>query len=142
MNDAKRYLSQLRVLSIRIEKAEDEIERKRTKMTSITIRYDKLNVQTSSAADPMAEYAASVDELFRQISKMQRDYNQLRAVIEKQIEELSARNDRYALILAMKYVNNQSWNRIADQMYLTRETVIKYHGKALNMFLDMFGPFT
>ena len=142
MNEAKRYLSQLRSLEIRISRAEEEIERKRTKMTSIAIRYDKLNVQTSATEDPMAEYASALDELLRNIANMQRNYNRQREIIESQITELSKQNDRYASILALKYINNQTWQRIADRLYLTRETVIKYHGKALNMFAEMFGPFT
>lgn len=142
MNEAKRYLSQLRSLEIRISRAEEEIERKRTKMTSIAIRYDKLNVQTSATEDPMAEYASALDELLRNIANMQRNYNRQREIIESQITELSKQNDRYASILALKYINNQTWQRIADRLHLTRETVIKYHGKALNMFAEMFGPFT
>lgn len=141
MNEAKRYLSQLRSLELRIAKAEEEIERKRTKMTSIAIRYDKLNVQTSAAEDPMAEYASSLDELLRSISDMQRAYTRKRNVIEKQITDISEENDRYASILALKYIYNQSWQRIADQTHLARDTVLVYHGKALKMFEEIYGPF-
>lgn len=141
MNEAKRYLLQLRSLELRIAKAEEEIERKRMKMTSIAIRYDKLNVQTSAVEDPMAEHASALDELLRSISDMQRAYIRKRNVIEKQITDISAENDRYASILALKYIYNQSWQRIADQMHLARDTVLVYHGKALKMFEEIYGPF-
>jgi len=139
MNDAKRYLLQLHVLDHRITSLQEELERRRSRMTSISIRYGKINIQSSPSADPMADYVAGVDELLRKLADMQLEYTQKRLLIERQIMELGEKNRTYSEILMLRYIVNRTWIQIADQLGLTSETVIKYHGKALRLFQEKYG---
>ena len=141
MNDAKRYLLQLRTLDHRISSLQEELERRRARMTSISIRYDKLNVQSSGSADPMADYVASVDGLLRKIAEIQREYSQKRGIIENQVMRLGEQNATYSVILALRYISNKTWFQIADQLGLTYDTVVAYHGRALRLFEETYNLF-
>ena len=138
MNDAKRYLLQLHALDHRISSLQEELERRRARMTSVSIRYDKLNVQSSGATDPMADYAAAVDELLRKITDMQREYSRKRGIIEAQVMELGEQNRTFSEILALRYISDRSWIQISDQLGLTYTTVVEYHGRALRLFAETF----
>ena len=64
----------------------------------------------------------------------------LKREMQKAIESMSNQDER--LVLEFRYIQNLTWPRIADLMYVDESTVRRWHNKALNHFVVPENPTT
>ena len=128
---AKDYLNQIKLLDIKIGQRITELNQMRDRISLIAgIDYSKDRIQTSPEAGNR-QIEAMVDfenELLGMIQK-ERD---LKHTIIGQIQQLE--NPIYVDILFRRYVECQSFERIASDMSYAYHYVCTLHGDALNAF--------
>lgn len=137
MEDAKTYLKQLHTIKKGILIAENEIRSLRQSAAYGSIRYDRPRVDTSRS-DPMTEYMVRVENSYKRLAVLTRKYTGVRVELEMRLMEFAEAEPIYAEILAMRYIDGYSWNKIADALRKETDSVIRYHGKALKLFEEMF----
>lgn len=130
---AKPYLQQASYYRQRLTFFAEKIEELRTTMeTTGAIRYDKLDIQETLATDPLLEHIVRLDELLRKFNEMNELYYAKLMEIQDRINGLD--NVLFRKILTYRYLEELSFEKIADRMGYTFEYVRNMHGKALVTF--------
>ena len=113
---AKEYLSQARVLKIKIEQKKRLLEEMEYSASSAgAIRYDSIRVQGGSARNKLEEEAIKAASLTEDIRRDIRRYYAIRNEIIDTIHSLD--NSRYILVLHAKWIDGESLERIAADMH-------------------------
>ena len=135
---AKEYLSQIKVLDIKIKHKQEELEELRTKAISTTQVLSQDRVQTSVTGDKMARIVEACLELESEIAKMNIYLLQQREKIINQIHQLQ--DARYVELLYLRYV---CYKRLEDIVCImvkrngepySYEHILALHGEALQNF--------
>ena len=91
-------------------------------------------VQTSSTGEArFVKALEKVDEIQEQVNRELNDLLALKKQIEGVIHQVG--NEEYELVLSYRYLQNKSWAEIADQLYVGKTTVKRWHGKAIQMIV-------
>lgn len=129
---AKEYLSQASALRRQMRKTQERIEEIETIMQSVrAIRYDKINVQSSPPEDRLASEMVRLETAREMLIQQAADYNLIYATIRSQINQMPK---LYRDILAMRYLDELSWIRIATALNYADAYIRNQHGKALQEF--------
>lgn len=134
----KEYLSQIRILDIKIKHKQEELEELRTKAISTTQVLSQDRVQTSMTGDKMAKLVEACLELESEIAKMNIYLLQQREKIINQIHQLT--DARYVELLYLRYVCYKRLEDIACIMVkrngesYSYEHILALHGEALQNF--------
>ena len=129
---AKEYLKSIRRWRGRIDGYGQRIEALRTKVTGMqAITYDKVRVQTSPE-NQMAEIIAQLIDIELRHARMLLAYQEQIVQCEEMIEGLE--DERHEQVLAMRYIDGMSWERIAERTGYSYRNVTRLHGKALAAF--------
>ena len=130
---AKKYLQQLKVLSIKIRQREEQIkELKAIAMGSGSLACDGERVQTSIVGDKLSENVAKYIDLQADVKRMIKSYTQEQNVIISQIQSME--DPRYIEILYKRYVELKKFELIAVEMNYDYNWVKNLHGMALMSF--------
>ena len=120
---AYEFLNSARVLHwqwLRLKAKHDELE---SCLLPAAIRYDKDKVQTSPE-DPMAEIISEIEELEKEMVRVQRrKFTQIEK-IGRAINALGSDEERTAL--TMRYINRKPVTEIAEAMGYAESTIYKF----------------
>ena len=133
--EAKEFLRQYQEALTDIRNLEAEAEEIESLAMSMTVSTDGERVQSSGKKDRMADLVAKVADLEMEIMEMRTDaLNRLRAV-ERIIAQVE--NKDYRQLLHRRYIEQNTWERIAVEMNYTYRWITRLHGKALVVVQEM-----
>lgn len=133
---AKEYLRQLPQLQLKIDILNEEIEKRRAKLTSTTIAISSDKVQTSSPGDRFADMIVALADKELQQEDLVLSCQALRDRIVSQILELN--NAAQSRVLYERYVQGRRWEQISDDMHYSLQRVFQIHGNALTAFSEKY----
>lgn len=127
---AKEYLMQFRMIEQRIKADEAELERLRLLSVSLTSPRYGVKVRTTPSQDPpFAGYVHRINELENriggEIDLLLSLWEQMRGVIET-VKDVDER-----LVLKRRYILNETWERIGEELSADKSTIRRWHGNAL-----------
>lgn len=138
MNKTKEYLSQIRVLTIRIRQKQQELEALQDNIMSLGGMQDANHIRTDSPdPDPMASKVGKYVDMEAEIKDLISQLIETRHVIIDQIQMLD--DARYVEILYARYVTMETFGQIANEMHFATRHVLRLHGRALQVFGKKFG---
>lgn len=135
--NTKAYLNQIKRLDMMINNKLAEIYRLKNMASGIFISTDSERVQASGNKDHLGNTVAKIIDLERETDKLIDILFDKRNNIIKQIDSLS--NSDYYQILALRYVNYDTFNDISDKTGWSIRQVFRLHGEALQEFEKAFG---
>ena len=135
--NTKAYLNQIKRLDMMINNKLAEIYRLKNMARGIFISTDSERVQASGNKDRLGNTVAKIIDLERETDKLIDILFDKRNNIIKQIDSLS--NSDYYQILALRYVNYDTFNDISDKTGWSIRQVFRLHGEALQEFEKAFG---
>lgn len=129
---AKQYLRQLSQIEYNIKILTDELEERRTRLTSTAAPTLGDKVQTSPRGDAFAAAMAAIADKDLQRKELIICYELLRDEIVDRILGLDDQMQRR--ILYERYVQHRRWDAIADGAHYTVQRIFQIHGNALVAF--------
>lgn len=133
----KEYLVQIKRMEKIIDNKLSELYRLRQLVSSISISTDGERVMSSGSMDKMGDSVAKIVDLEYSVAGTISQYTELRQKIISQIDSL--KNYEYYSVLFSRYVSNNEFWKIADEMGYSERQVFRIHGNALKEFEKMFG---
>lgn len=127
----KEYLRQLRTAEIKIEQKEEELERLKSSLESISTGTDSERVQTTPR-DRLSEEITRIVDLEKEINSDLGAMLMLRNKIINEIQSMD--NPVYIDILYKRYVQYKSLEEIAVEMSYSYVHIRRLHGYALIQF--------
>ena len=92
-------------------------------------------VQTSLTGDKLAKIIADIDDLERQYADTIQDLVEKVKKITRKIESME--NEQYKQILFNRYVESETWEKIAVDMNYSFRHILRLHGEALKAYEKM-----
>jgi DNA-directed RNA polymerase specialized sigma24 family protein len=133
MNDVKEYLSRYHNTKVKIQKLQalvDEYIRLANQVPGI--QFDAIRVDGGkSLKAPFEKWILKALDYELEIKDMEANLPTIKADILKTIEQLKDSEKERVLIL--RYIDWLTWNQIADEMYISRSTVKRWHLNALSL---------
>ena len=129
---AKQYLRQLSKIEFNIRLLTEEVEERRTRLTSTAAPILGDKVQSSPRGDAFAAAMAALADKDIQRQQMIWIYEQLRDEITDRI--LGMEDAAQAQVLYERYVKHKRWDVIAEEMHYTVQRIFQIHGNALVAF--------
>lgn len=138
MNPAKRYLSQIQLLDLKISQLIEERDSLRSLASgSGSLSINPMRVQTSSPGSMMSNCVDKYVDLERVIEDMVDRYvNDRHRVIE---EIQSLKNPNHIRLLFLRYVEFRKLDEIAKIMGYSEVHIRRMHGNALDEFSQFMG---
>lgn len=133
---AKQYLRQLTKLELNIRILTDELEERRTRLTSTAAPVLGDKVQSTPKGDAFAAAMAAIADKDIQRQELVFIYEQQRDRIVGQIIELP--NPLQARVLYDRYVRNRTLVQIADATHYSYTRICHVHGQALADFFRLY----
>ena len=133
----KEYLMQIKRMEKMIDNKFSELYRLRQLVSSISISTDGELVMSSGSMDKMGDSVSKIVDLEYSVAGTISQYTELRQKIISQIDSL--KNYEYYSVLFSRYVSNNEFWKIADEMGYSERQVFRIHGNALKEFEKMFG---
>lgn len=132
---AKQYLRQVRKAQLQIQRLTEEIEERRTAITSTAAPILGDRVQTSPSDHFAAAMAQLVDLDMRRAEEML-DYLILKDKISEQVRSIEP--ELYQTVLYKRYINAMSLRKIAEEEGYSYDWICHVHGDALLAFSKKF----
>lgn len=130
---AKKYLSQIGLMKVRIEQRQREAnEIRELAMSTGAIDYSKDKVDGGKFSNIQEDLIVKYSDMQEEIGRQIQDMMNLQHTIIREIQELE--NDNYVRILYARYVDNKSLHLIAEELHFSYIWVKKLHGNALLEF--------
>lgn len=133
---AKQYLRQLSKLELNIRILTDELEERRTRLTSTAAPPLGDKVQSSPRGDAFAAALAALADKDMQRRDLIFIYEQQRDTIVDQIIGLD--NAMQSQVLYERYIRGKRWDVIAAEMHYTIQRIFQIHGNALVEFAKKY----
>lgn len=127
--EAKEFLRQYQEALIDIRNLEAEAEELENMAMSITVGTDGERVQSSSRQDRMAELATKIADI--EIDIMSRRTEALRTLQAVGKVIAAVENKNYRQLLHRRYIEGNTWERIAVAMQHNYRWILRMHGRAL-----------
>lgn len=137
---AKQYLRQLPRLQQHILILSEELEERRTRLTSTAAPTLGDRVQSSPKEDAFATAMAILADKDIERQELIYIYEELRDKIVDQI--LGLDNTTQSRVLYERYVQGKRWEAIADEMYYSLQHIFRIHGVALIAFAEKYSDET
>lgn len=132
---AKQYLRQVRKAQLQIQRLTEEIEERRTAITSTAAPILGDRVQTSPSDHFAAAMAQLMDLDMRRAEEML-DYLILKDRISEQVRSIEP--ELYQTVLYKRYINAMSLRKIAEEEGYSYDWICHVHGDALLAFSKKF----
>lgn len=128
----KEYLSQVYLLELKIKKLKVRSEEfERLSNTVPGSNYDGIRVDgTYNQEAPYVKWIVKKSEVDNKIVTLQKELERLKVEILEVIENLE--NEDHKNVLIMRYLDIQTWEKIAEKLYCSTSTVKRWHGQALS----------
>lgn len=126
--NAVKYLCQIEKMNALIKTKETEIKNLNEIATSITVALKDVAVKTSGAGDKIGNCATKIADLQTELQKDIEEYVAIKKEVLNKIEQLEA--NKYT-ILYKRYFEGKPYQKIADEMYYSRQSVYRLHIRAL-----------
>ena len=133
---AKQYLRQLRKLERNILILTEEIEQRRSSLTSTSAPIAGDKVQTSPGGDRFADLIAALADIELQQETLIGIYHSMRAEMINQI--LSLDNDMQVTVLRSRYLLGKPLRIVAQETHYSYERICHIHGEALAAFTKKY----
>lgn len=133
---AKQYLRQLSKIELNIRILTDELEERRTRLTSTAAPPLGDKVQSSPRGDAFAAALAALADKDLQRRDLIFIYEQQRDTIVDQIIGLD--NAMQSQVLYERYIQGKRWDVIAAEMHYTMQRIFQIHGNALVEFAKKY----
>lgn len=133
---AKQYLRQLSKLQQNIRILSEEIEERRTRLTSTAAPTLGDRVQSSPKADAFATAMAILADKDLERQELIYVYEDMRDTIVDQIIQLD--DAAQSAVLYKRYVQGRRWDLIAEEMHFSVQRIFQIHGNALVSFSRKF----
>lgn len=133
----KQYLNQIDRINRTIKNKLSEIYQLKTMVCSISVSSDESKVQTSSDKDKMGSAVAKIVDLENEINEIIDVYAVKRERIISQIEAISDVMEYQ--VLFSRYIENKTFEQIAEDNEYSVRQIIRIHGNALVEFEKKFG---
>jgi hypothetical protein len=132
MNDVKEYLSRYHNTKLKIQKLQalvDEYIRLANQVPGI--QFDAIRVDGGkNLKAPFEKWILKALDYELEIKDMEANLPIIKADILKTIEQL--KDSEMERVLILRYIDWLTWNQIADEMYISRSTVKRWHLNALS----------
>lgn len=132
---AKQYLRQVRKAQLQIQRLTEEIEERRTAITSTAAPILGDRVQTSPS-DHFAAAMAQLMDLDMKRAEEMLDYLILKDKISEQVRSIEP--ELYQTVLYKRYINAMSLRKIAEEEGYSYDWICHVHGDALLAFSKKF----
>ena len=129
---AKEYLNQLISIEKLIQVKTTERERLMALATKVTSALNDCKVETSPDNTKTQNIIIKMAELREEIEEQASRYTKLYRKIEKEIDDIE--DDRYKLLLIMRYMKGASFSDIADKLGYEKRWTLVLHKRALQDF--------
>ena len=133
---AKQYLRQLTKLELNIMVLTEELEERRTRLTSTAAPQLGEKVQSSPKGDVFASMMAALADKELQRAELIYAYERQRDIIVEQI--LGMENATQSTVLYMRYVKHNSLGDIAKALIYSYDRICHIHGEALMAFSKQY----
>lgn len=121
----------------KVRRVDERIEYLRAEAEGLKgIRYDKLRVQSSPNPDPIADYIAKLEDAENKERQLKLAYINTYDTIRSQIDQIEPQ--LYQQILAYRYLDGWSLERIAEILHYSYDWIRTNHGRALQAFERQF----
>nr|DAJ95680.1 MAG TPA: Protein of unknown function (DUF1492) [Caudoviricetes sp.] len=129
---AKEYLNQLMSIEKLIQLKTTERERLMALATKVTSALSDCKVETSPDNTKTQNIIIKMTELREEIEEQASRYTSLYRKIEEEIDDIE--DDRYKLLLIMRYMKGASFSDIADKLGYEKRWTLVLHKRALKDF--------
>lgn len=129
---AKEYLNQLMSIEKLIQVKTTERERLMALATKVTSALNDCKVETSPDNTKTQNIIIKMAELREEIEEQASRYTSLYRKIEEEIDDIE--DDRYKLLLMMRYMKGASFSDIADKLGYEKRWTLVLHKRALQDF--------
>lgn len=127
--NAKEYLQQYRDANDAIDANLDQIHRLRELATKTTQVMTPDRVQSSGAQDKVAVIVGKIVDMEREVDA---EIDQMQTLKRKVQDVIAIVPDaKQRAVLTRRYINGQTWERIAVDLDLSYQWVCELHGRAL-----------
>lgn len=133
----KQYLNQIDRYNKTINNKLSEIYQLKNIACSISISTDKENVQTSSDKDKLGSAVAKIVDLEAEINSIIDMFMKKRERIIMQIDSME--NNMHYQVLFSRYIEQKTFERIADETSYSMRQILRLHGDALIEFEKTYG---
>ena len=134
---AKQYLSQISRLNKMINNKLSEIYQLKSMALNISVLNDEKNIKTSSGKDRIGDMIAKVVDMEREAQCYVDLYTDLRRKVISQIDSMP--KEKHYKVLFAKYIEDKTFDVIADEMGYSWRQIIRIHGEALLEFEELYG---
>lgn len=117
------------IISKKIRQIDIQIEGLNMSMLPNGLDYDKAKVQ-SSPTDPMAEYAAKLDELNNKREDMCHDYIRAQDAVNDLVSQLTDENQK--IILLSRYNGREAFSDIAYENHMSESNMFRVYRNSLS----------
>lgn len=129
---AKEYLNQLTSIEKLIQVKTTERERLMALATKVTSALSDCKVETSPDNTKIQNIIIKMAELREEIEEQASRYTTLYRKIEEEIDDIE--DDRYKILLIMRYMKGASFSDIADKLGYEKRWTLVLHKRALQDF--------
>lgn len=134
---AKQYLSQISRLNKMIANKLTEIYQLKSIASNISVLNEADKVQTSGSKDRIGDMVSEIVDLEKEAKEYIDIYTDLRRKIIVQIDAMP--NENYYKVLFAKYIEEKTFEVIAEEMEYSWRQIIRIHGDALAEFERIYG---
>ncbi|HCB66879.1 MAG TPA: hypothetical protein DEP70_04885 [Acholeplasmataceae bacterium] len=133
--DVKQYLSRYHYLELDIKHMQDEIKEYKRLANSIPgMNFDAIRVDGTRSLDaPFTKWIHKALEKELQIADFKKQLQQVKCEIISVIDKLG--DTEHKKLLIYRYIDWESWNVIANKMYISLSTLKRWHKIALQSIL-------
>ena len=133
--DVKQYLSRYHYLELDIKHMQDEIKEYKRLANSIPgMNFDAIRVDGTRSLDaPFTKWIHKALEKELQIADFKKQLQQVKCEIISVIDKLC--DTEHKKLLIYRYIDWESWNVIANKMYISLSTLKRWHKIALQSIL-------
>ena len=133
----KQYLNQIHRIDKMINNKLSEIYQLKNLVCSISISDNSERVQTSSDKDALGNAVSKIVDLEREVNDCIDQFAEKRRIIIKQIDSID--NDMYYQVLFSRYIEQKTFEKIAEDNEYSVRQILRIHGDALSEFERLYG---
>ena len=130
------YLRQYADMKLRLDDLKEELLMIRENATRATGRYTAERMSGTSSHDSMANAAVRAVEVERKLERCIHNIQEALDIRVGIIEQM--KDEREKTLLTEMYINNRSPEEIQSRMFISRATLWRIHGYALEHFWEIY----
>lgn len=133
----KQYLNQIHRIDKMINNKLSEIYQLKNLVCSISISDNSERVQTSSDKDSLGNAVSKIVDLEREVNDCIDKFSEKRRNIITKIDSID--NDMYYQVLFSRYIEQKTFEKIAEDNEYSVRQILRIHGDALSEFERLYG---